>query len=74
MFTINRKVGAPGRSAQFTLSWTFPDGNSATLIFDENVWQLLQSAARSEGIDAEELVSVALAGLIAKIKAYRLRQ
>jgi hypothetical protein len=61
------------RTLRFKLSWRFPD-NGAVLTFNEPAWSALQSAARTQGFDADEMISLVVAGLVGRISNLRIRQ
>jgi len=60
------------RTVRLTLSWSFPE-DGAVLTFDKAAWRRFKSAAKGEGHDAEEMISVAVARLVGPISKYRVR-
>lgn len=59
---------------KLTLSWSFPEDESAVLTFDKKAWALFQTEAVRECASAEELISVTVVNLIGKISKHHLRK
>jgi hypothetical protein len=56
---------------RLSLSWSFPDNGSAVLTFDKDAWAHFENYAREIGVEADEMISLAIVRRISRINSYK---